>query len=264
MVRRDSARVRCFTRNGHDWADRFPAIVDAALRIKASSFLIDGEAVVARATSMRCGSRGQEAVLFAFDLIEHDGDDLRDLPLIERRRLLAKLIGKAKRRAIRFSERLTGDGASVFEHDVGWRWRASCRSGRTRPSQRPVKDVAQVEEPGERGGAAGARGGMALGTSRSLSYACDLPEFILNQSSRARKSSRHRRSLAHSASLFRSRARCRIAKAIRAPVSTTDLKVSLSIGMQACHRMPPLQFWSMIIGLFAGSRGIWWPPFCAF
>ena len=25
MVRRDGARVRCFTRNGHDWADRFPA-----------------------------------------------------------------------------------------------------------------------------------------------------------------------------------------------------------------------------------------------
>jgi hypothetical protein len=45
MVRRDGARVRCFTRNGHDWADRFPAIVDAAHRIKASSFLIDGEAV---------------------------------------------------------------------------------------------------------------------------------------------------------------------------------------------------------------------------
>ena len=39
---------RCFTKNGHDWADRFPAIVDAALRIKASSFLIDGEVVIAR------------------------------------------------------------------------------------------------------------------------------------------------------------------------------------------------------------------------
>ena len=48
MVRRDGARVRCFTRNGHDWHDRFPAIVAAALRIKASSFLIDGEAVIAR------------------------------------------------------------------------------------------------------------------------------------------------------------------------------------------------------------------------
>ena len=30
-------------------------------------------------------------MLFAFDLIEHDGDDLRDLPLIERKRRLAKL-----------------------------------------------------------------------------------------------------------------------------------------------------------------------------
>ena len=43
---RDGVRVRCFTRNGHDWANRFPAIVDAALRIDATSFLIDGEAVV--------------------------------------------------------------------------------------------------------------------------------------------------------------------------------------------------------------------------
>jgi ATP-dependent DNA ligase len=24
MVRRDASRIRCFTRNGHDWADRFP------------------------------------------------------------------------------------------------------------------------------------------------------------------------------------------------------------------------------------------------
>jgi ATP-dependent DNA ligase len=37
-------------------------------------------------------------VLFASDLIEHDGN-LRDLPLIDRKRRLAKPIGKAKRRA---------------------------------------------------------------------------------------------------------------------------------------------------------------------
>jgi ATP-dependent DNA ligase len=30
MVRRDGLRVRCFTRNGDNWADRSPAIVDAA------------------------------------------------------------------------------------------------------------------------------------------------------------------------------------------------------------------------------------------
>jgi bifunctional non-homologous end joining protein LigD len=48
MVRRDGARVRCFTRGGHDWAKRFAPIVDAALRLKAQSFLIDGEAVIAQ------------------------------------------------------------------------------------------------------------------------------------------------------------------------------------------------------------------------
>src|SRR5712672_3455312 len=121
MVRRDGLRVRCFTRNGHDWADRFPAIVEAASRIQASSFLIDGEAVIARDDdtpdfhALRSQRRGHEAVLYAFDLIEHNGDDLRGLPLIKRKRRLAKLIGKANRRAIRFTEHLTGDGPTVFE-----------------------------------------------------------------------------------------------------------------------------------------------------
>ena len=98
MVRRDGSRVRCFTRNGHDWADRFPAIVDAAKRIKAMSFVIDGAAVIARDDgtpdfrALRSKHRGHGAVLFAFDLIEHDGADLRGLPLIERKRRLSRLI----------------------------------------------------------------------------------------------------------------------------------------------------------------------------
>ena len=104
MVRRDGARIRCFTRNGHDWADRFPAVVDAASRLRAQSFLIDGEAVIARNDgtpdfhALRSQHRGHEAVLFAFDLIEHDGNDLRDLSLIERKRRLTKLIGRSKGR----------------------------------------------------------------------------------------------------------------------------------------------------------------------
>jgi bifunctional non-homologous end joining protein LigD len=55
-------------------------------------------------------------VLFAFDLIGHDGDDLCDLSLIERKRRLKKLIGRSKQRAIQFVEHLTGDGPTIFEH----------------------------------------------------------------------------------------------------------------------------------------------------
>jgi len=116
MVRRDGARVRCFTRNGYDWADRFPAIVEAALRIKAQSFLIDGEAVIVGDDGMsdfralRSKRRGHEAVLYAFDLIEHDGDDLCSLSLLQRKRRLARLLGRAKRPSIQFVGHLTGDG----------------------------------------------------------------------------------------------------------------------------------------------------------
>ena len=101
MVRRDGARVRCFTRNGHDWADRFPAIVEAAQRlVRAQSFLIDGEAVIARDDgtpdfhALRSRRGGHEAVLDAFDLIEHDGSDLCSLSLLQRKQRLKKLFGK--------------------------------------------------------------------------------------------------------------------------------------------------------------------------
>ena len=121
MVRRQGSRVRCFTRGGYDWAARFPAIVEAASRIKAQSFPIDGEVVVCRDDglsdfkalhSRRCD---HDAVLFAFDLIEHQGDDLRNAPLLDRKRQLAKLLGKATH-AIRFNEHLAHDGPAVFDH----------------------------------------------------------------------------------------------------------------------------------------------------
>ena len=122
MVRRDGLSVRCFTRNGNNWADRFPSIVEAAARLEAHSFLIDGEVVVAREDgrpdfhALRSRHRGPEAVLYAFDLLEHNGADLRDLPLIERKQRLARLLGRAQRQAICFNEHMADDGPNVFKH----------------------------------------------------------------------------------------------------------------------------------------------------
>ena len=104
-------------------APRICYSVPIDLRFRAQSFLIDGEAVIARDDgtpnfhALRSQRRGHEAVLFAFDLIEHDGDDLRDLPLVDRKWRLKKLIGKANKwRAIQYTEHLTGDGPTIFHH----------------------------------------------------------------------------------------------------------------------------------------------------
>ena len=42
-VPRHSARV---TRNGHDWSDRYPSIVGAAVNLPCQSAIVDGEAIV--------------------------------------------------------------------------------------------------------------------------------------------------------------------------------------------------------------------------
>ena len=45
-LERDGDRVRLITRNGYNWTDRYPWIVEAALKNRLKQFVIDGEAVV--------------------------------------------------------------------------------------------------------------------------------------------------------------------------------------------------------------------------
>ena len=58
-------------------------------------------------------------MLFASDLIEHDGD-LRDLPLIDRKRRLAKLVGKAKRR-VRHARQTSCISQKLESAQYAWR-----------------------------------------------------------------------------------------------------------------------------------------------
>jgi bifunctional non-homologous end joining protein LigD len=112
LVRRDDARVRLFTRRGHDWTERFSAIAVAAAALRARSFTIDGEAVIAGADGVAAFDelhrrrRLGEAFLYAFDLLEMDGDDLRPRPLSKRKAKLARLLAGA-RGGIALNERLT-------------------------------------------------------------------------------------------------------------------------------------------------------------
>jgi bifunctional non-homologous end joining protein LigD len=113
--------VRLLTRNGHDWADRYPLIAEAcALRVR--SCLIDGEAVACDGDGMpvfdRLRYRRQDGAvfLFAFDLLELDGRDLRREPLEVRKATLASVLRKA-RPGVQLNEHLADeDGELVFRH----------------------------------------------------------------------------------------------------------------------------------------------------
>jgi bifunctional non-homologous end joining protein LigD len=121
IVRRDGPTVRLYTCNAYDWTARLPAIATAAERIKAKSFTIDGEAVVlgpdglSRFDELRRREAAHSAILYAFDLIEHDGRDLRDLPFLDRKAALARLLHDTKA-GILLNEHVAEDGATVFAH----------------------------------------------------------------------------------------------------------------------------------------------------
>jgi bifunctional non-homologous end joining protein LigD len=153
IVRQDGMAVRLFTRRGHDWTDRYPAIAAVAAKLRAKSFTLDGEAAVSGADgvavfeALHRRRAAPDAVLHAFDLLELNGKDIRLLPLGERKAKLARLLAGSTA-GIVFNEHTDEDGAVVFQHAcrfglegiVSKRLTAPYRSG-------PSRDWIKVKNP---------------------------------------------------------------------------------------------------------------------
>lgn len=134
QARRDADGVSLVTRNGYLWTDRYPSIAADIAALKCLSCIIDGEAVALDEHSglpifdrLRYGPREKpDVLLYAFDLLELDGRDLRGEPIEERKATLEKLLSKrvtprkGQRRppkAIQYVEHLDiDDGGMIFDH----------------------------------------------------------------------------------------------------------------------------------------------------
>jgi ATP-dependent DNA ligase len=90
--------VRLFSKGGHDWAGRYPWIVETALKIRKTQFILDGEAVVLGVdgisdfNALHSRKVDHEVQFHAFDCLALGGDDLRRLPLYLRKQNLAQLL----------------------------------------------------------------------------------------------------------------------------------------------------------------------------
>lgn len=121
----EAGRVKLLTRSGLDWTRKFGKGVPAALQdLPMGSAIIDGEMVVETASGATdfsalqtdlSADRTDRFVFYVFDLIYLDGYDLRNLPLIERKNLLEKLV-PAGSGIVRYSAHLDESGAMVLQH----------------------------------------------------------------------------------------------------------------------------------------------------
>jgi bifunctional non-homologous end joining protein LigD len=118
-------KAKVFTRSGLDWTDKFPAIADAAAQLPVGSALIDGEIVAFKdgrpdfSTLKDAISAGGDMTLFAFDLLDLDGENLTALPNVQRKERLRAILTESDR--LRFAEHILGSGEQLFA--------AMCREG---------------------------------------------------------------------------------------------------------------------------------------
>ena len=170
VARKDGDRVRLYSRPGNDLTWRFPLIVETLARLRSRSCIIDGEAVACDDNGMpsfnwiRYRRNDASVFLYAFDLIELNGDDLRRDPLEMRKATLSSVVAKAGA-GIRFNEHIEADGPTVFAHDckmglegiVSKRKDSPYRSGRSadwlkmkNPACAAVKREAEEDWGGEK------------------------------------------------------------------------------------------------------------------
>jgi ATP-dependent DNA ligase len=166
IARKDGSRVRLYSRPGNDLTDRFRLIVEALVWLRAGSCIIDGEAVCCGDDGMpsfdhiRYRRHDGEVFLYAFDLIELNGDDLRREPFDTRKATLASLLRRAAP-GLRLNEHIEADGPTgvrpcLQDGPRGYRIEAEGLA----LSQRPLARLAQIKESSVRGGEARGRGGL--------------------------------------------------------------------------------------------------------
>jgi bifunctional non-homologous end joining protein LigD len=121
VAQKEADNVRLITRNGYDFTDRYPLIVDAVRNLPAKSCVVDGEGIVVDQDGLsvfdliRYRRHDPAATICAFDLIEIDGTDLLRSPIEERKDRLAALLGQ-RHPGIALNETYSGEGAVIYQH----------------------------------------------------------------------------------------------------------------------------------------------------
>ena len=123
QLRIEDGRAALRTRKGLDWTEKFAATAKEAQVLPDA--IIDGEAVAldadgapdfAALQAALSEGRSKDLVYFAFDLLFEEGQDLRELPLSDRKDRLKAMLGKQRKLTlIRYVDHLSDAGDTVLQ-----------------------------------------------------------------------------------------------------------------------------------------------------
>jgi bifunctional non-homologous end joining protein LigD len=144
-----------WSRNELDLVPRFPRIAQALGKLKTKEVVLDGEIValdehgVPRFQLLQQGD--EHALVFVFDVLWHDGKDLRPRPYDERRAILEKLLRRAPA-GVKLAQRLDKPGMEALRDAAAGGWegiiakrRSSIYEGRRSKEWLKIKSLNQQE-----------------------------------------------------------------------------------------------------------------------
>lgn len=171
----DRGGIRMWSRLGNEKTTQFPSVVRALEPLRATlsaPLLLDAELValddrgrpagfqrlqgrihLRSARDVALVDQAQPVAMIAFDLLRDGDEDVRGLPLTERRARLEQRIGRHTSDTLRISEQVASDGRQLHDRALREEWeglivkdaRAPYQSGRRSPTWRKVKVVNEQE-----------------------------------------------------------------------------------------------------------------------
>jgi DNA ligase D-like protein (predicted ligase) len=153
---RNGDEVELWSRNHNSFTTRFPAVAAALAEMPAPNFTLDGELVAFDGRdfvgfeALQQHGRTMRVVYCVFDLLHLLGKDTRDLPLVDRKKLLGQAVDSGE--DVQVVEELPGDPSGLLEDACrhGWegliakRADSTYRAGRS-PDWRKLKCSASQE-----------------------------------------------------------------------------------------------------------------------
>lgn len=130
LARVEGGEIRLLTRNGNDWTKRMPGLLQALQAMHLPDGWYDGEIIMpgqdvpADFQALQGAfdsARTEQIVFYLFDLPYCAGHDLRDVPLVQRREVLRRIVEREPHPNVRFSE--------VFDVPARQMLDSACRLG---------------------------------------------------------------------------------------------------------------------------------------
>lgn len=117
--------ISLITRKQQNWTNKFPKVVQAIKRLKLSNAILDGELVALNDENAMDFQALQNSIHHntavtliynIFDIIYYDTQDLTQLPLLERKKILQQVLANNNSPLILYSDSISGNGKHILQH----------------------------------------------------------------------------------------------------------------------------------------------------